>query len=62
MSSKTIYLTCSEKRNKDNDCPGYAHIDRLTNPMIMKRGHNTWGHSYRHQLMKQHTLSNICFA
>ena len=53
MSSKTIYLTCSEKKNKDNDCPGYAHIDRLTNQMIMKRGHN---HGPREEKIKVNEL------
>ena len=40
ISSRTIYLTCNERNNKDNDCPGYAHIDRITNQMSVKKGHN----------------------
>ena len=40
ISFKTIYLTCNERENKYNDCPGYAHIDRITNQMSVKKDHS----------------------
>jgi uncharacterized Zn-finger protein len=40
ISFKTIYLTCNERKNKYNDCPGYAHIDRITNQMSVKKDHS----------------------
>ena len=45
MSSKTIYLNCNERNNKENSCEGYANINRLTDHMFMKKPHN---HEPRH--------------
>ena len=56
MSSKTIYLTCNERNNKDNDCPGYAHIDRITNQMSVKKGHN---HSPREEKIAKNSREKI---
>ena len=39
-SSKTIFLNCNERKNKNSDCPGTATIDIATNQMSMINPHN----------------------
>ena len=39
-SSKTIFLNCNERKNKNSDCPGTATIDIATNQMSIINPHN----------------------
>ena len=58
MSSKTIYLNCNERNNKDNNCQGYANINRLTDHMFMKKPHN---HEPRQEKIKVNKIRHSIF-
>ena len=58
MSSKTIYLNCNERNNKENSCEGYANINRFTDHMFVKRPHN---HEPRQEKIKVNEIRHAIF-